>query len=183
MGARAVLKIYSPDHDGAFWTAWGSPEFILSGLAHWIEACRWRNQMPSAENYWDHAQVAPGNQFTEAIAIDAPYPSDLNFRYELRATTALYGWGADLSVWSNVGGLGDRYALRHQLSVSNLMTAPIHAVAAAGMQTLVRRATTQGRSGCTAETVDFWAHQAQIHEAYSRVDNPVPFGPLTGAAR
>jgi hypothetical protein len=175
MGARAVFRIYSEDHDGAFWTGWGSPEFKVSTLAHWIEACRWRNQIPSAANYWEHAQIDPdGGHFTEAIAIDAPYPSDLNFRYELVATKALSGWGADLTIWSNLrpgGGFTEEYHQLHRLSVSNLHTAPIHALAAVGLRTLVNRSFShQNRYGQSGETLDAWELQATIHAAYAGTD-------------
>lgn len=173
MGARAVLRIYSDDHDGAFWGAWASPEFVMAGLARWIEACRWRNQIPSAANYWEHVQVDPGSQFTDAIGIDEPYPSDLNFRYELRVVTTLYGWAGDLSVRSNLpsdGGTGDRYNLRHSLSVSSLLMSEIHAVAASGLRSLAERAnSTPGRGGYPPEAVEHWSRQADMHEAYAGV--------------
>jgi hypothetical protein len=67
--------------------------------------------MPAAANY-EHGQVDPENQFTHAIPVGEPDPGDLNYRYELRATKALYGWAADLTVRSNVrpGGLSDEFA-------------------------------------------------------------------------
>ena len=40
MGARAVFRIYSVDHVGAFWATRASPQYRFPALARWIEACR-----------------------------------------------------------------------------------------------------------------------------------------------
>jgi hypothetical protein len=176
MGARAVFRVLSDDHDGAFWSGWGSPEFTLSGLARWIEACRWRGQMPTAANYWEHGQVDPENQFTDAFPVGGPDPGDLDYRYELRATKALYGWAADLTVWSNVrpGGLSDEFAVIHRVSFSNPLTAPVPALAADGLRLLVQRATAiPGRGGYSVEAVDVWSKQATAHPAYATLDASV----------
>jgi hypothetical protein len=62
--------------------------------------------MPTAANYWEHAQVDPGNRFTDAFPVDEPDPGDLNYRYELRATKALYGCaGRELARGDRIAGM------------------------------------------------------------------------------
>jgi hypothetical protein len=80
MGKPAVFRIYSDDHAGAFCAQWASPQFKLAAIARWIEACRWRGQAPSAQNYWDHAQADTiGDHFTESYPVDDLDPGDLSY--------------------------------------------------------------------------------------------------------
>lgn len=164
MGQPAILRIYNDDHeDGAFLAEWGAPAQLVSGLARWIEACKWRHQTPSAANYRDHVKLDPENQCTAEIPATDADPDDLHFRYDLRIVDALYGWGADLEIWTALHRAAP--TLVHRISFSNLLTAPIHALAATGLDQLVNRYRALGRS----ETHDDWERQAKIHQAYGAV--------------
>ncbi|TCC33865.1 hypothetical protein E0H75_42150 [Kribbella capetownensis] len=166
MGERAVFRIYSDDHAGAFYAQWATPQFKLSALARWIEACRWRGQAPSAQNYWDHAQADPtGDHFTESYPVDDLDPGDLSYRYELRSITTGEGWTAELTVW----GRG-RQATRggfdeiRRIHIGSELTAPIHQFACEGLTEL---ADNTDPNGPWADALPSWRHQAATHANYA----------------
>jgi hypothetical protein len=170
MGARAVFRIYSDDHDGAFWANWASPQYKFPALARWIEACRWRGQIPTAENYWQHVQVDPDDQFTETFPVDDLDPTDLDYRYELRSESVPNGWYAELTVWTRrrvpLGGFEET----HRAVLSSVVTAPIHQLAADGVNQILAR--TDSRANPDNHLLD-WVRGlrrcAATHTAYAAI--------------
>lgn len=167
MGERAVFRIYSDDHAGAFESPYAPAQFQLPAIARWIEACRWQGQAPSAQNYWDHAQTDTiAQHFTHTYPVDDLDPNDLSWRYELRSITANHGWTAELTVWARGTEPLAGFHVIHQAWLGSELTAPIHLLAADALTELIHMVDPDDP---LAAAIPTWRHQAETHASYANL--------------